>query len=66
MLLAQHEHMPLAVFGQAFDHEDWLFELKYDGFRAHAHLADGGVRLVSRKTNKFRIAGTRSKSKPSL
>jgi len=26
--------MPLQRRREAFDHPDWLFELKYDGFRA--------------------------------
>jgi bifunctional non-homologous end joining protein LigD len=33
---------------------DWLFEIKYDGFRALAHLNEGRCRLVSRNGNKFR------------
>ncbi len=41
--------MPLAVLREAFDHPDWLFEVKYDGFRALAYLESGSVRLVSRK-----------------
>jgi hypothetical protein len=31
-----------------FSHFDWLFELKYDGFRALAHLRDGEATLISR------------------
>src|SRR5437868_13262976 len=46
--------MPLARLHQPFDHPDWLFELKYDGFRALAHLEAGVVRLVSRKRNTFK------------
>lgn len=46
---------------QAFDHPDWLFELKYDGFRALLQL-DGDARLVSRNGNRFShldaLAGT--------
>jgi bifunctional non-homologous end joining protein LigD len=37
-----------------FDHPDWLFEVKYDGFRALAYLEGGSVRLVSRKGNTYR------------
>ena len=33
----------------AFDHPDWLFELKHDGFRALAYIEDGGCKLISRK-----------------
>jgi len=33
----------------AFDHPDWIFELKHDGFRAVAYIEDGACQLVSRK-----------------
>jgi bifunctional non-homologous end joining protein LigD len=33
--------MPLRRVREPFDHRDWIFELKYDGFRALAYL-DGG------------------------
>jgi bifunctional non-homologous end joining protein LigD len=32
-----------------FDHADWFFELKHDGFRALAYIEDGGCKLISRK-----------------
>lgn len=32
----------------AFDHEDFLFELKMDGFRAMAYIAENGSRLLSK------------------
>ena len=35
----------------AFDHPDWLYELKYDGFRAMAYIQDGKAKLISRKGN---------------
>jgi len=34
-----------------FDDPDWLFEIKWDGYRAVAFLQDGKVRLVSRNQN---------------
>ena len=46
--------MPLAVLGQPFDHPDWLYEVKYDGFRALAYIEDGRTRLVSRKANTYK------------
>jgi bifunctional non-homologous end joining protein LigD len=47
---------PLALKRRAaaFDNPDWLFELKYDGFRALLEIDDGGARLVSRNRNNFR------------
>lgn len=39
---------------QPFDHPDWVFELKHDGFRAVAHISTDGCRLVSRRDNQFR------------
>ena len=54
MSLPQFSPMPLAVLGQPFDHPDWLFELKYDGFRALAYVEDGSVRLISRKSNAYK------------
>lgn len=39
---------------EAFDHPDWLYELKSDGFRAVCYFEDGQARLVSRNANGFR------------
>jgi bifunctional non-homologous end joining protein LigD len=36
-----------------FDDDDWLFEIKWDGYRAIAFIEDGDVRLVSRNQNRF-------------
>jgi ATP-dependent DNA ligase len=30
------------------DHDDWIFELKYDGFRALAYIKDGECQIVCR------------------
>ena len=40
--------MPAA---KAFDGPDWLFEIKWDGYRALAFIEGGRVRLVSRSQN---------------
>jgi bifunctional non-homologous end joining protein LigD len=45
--------MPLAVLDEPFDHDDFIFELKYDGFRALAHVDGGRCRLISRNHHKF-------------
>ena len=34
---------------EPFDHPDWWFEAKYDGFRALAYIQNGKAELVSRK-----------------
>jgi bifunctional non-homologous end joining protein LigD len=41
--------MPLAVMRRAWDHPDWLWEIKYDGFRSLACVEAGACPLVSRK-----------------
>src|SRR5215471_18806467 len=46
--------MPLAVLNEPFDHDDFIFELKYDGFRAFANVDGGRCRLISRNHNEFR------------
>jgi bifunctional non-homologous end joining protein LigD len=38
----------------AFNHPDWLYELKWDGFRALAYIEDGACHLISRKGNSFK------------
>ena len=45
--------MPLQRQAQSFDDPDWLFELKYDGFRALAHVGDGRCAFVSRNGHRF-------------
>ena len=36
---------------EPFDDPEWLFEIKWDGYRAIAFIAKGKVRLVSRNQN---------------
>jgi len=55
MLLRQP--MPLLKRPSPFDHPDWIFELKYDGFRALAVLRDGGVQFISRNGHPFASFG---------
>jgi bifunctional non-homologous end joining protein LigD len=44
----------LVQIPEPFDHPDWIFEIKYDGFRALAYFERGSVRLVSRKDNVYK------------
>ena len=36
---------------EPFDHPDWLFDVKYDGFRALYYIEPGHNRLISRNGN---------------
>jgi len=56
--------LPLKLTGlrEPFDHPDWLFELKHDGFRSIAYVSDDGCQLVSRRTNRFRSFNLLSES----
>jgi bifunctional non-homologous end joining protein LigD len=44
----------LARLHAPFDHPDWLFEPKLDGFRALAYVEGGTARLASRNGNTFK------------
>jgi bifunctional non-homologous end joining protein LigD len=45
-------HPMLATpIAKAFNGPDWVFEIKWDGYRAVAFIEDGRVRLVSRSQN---------------
>src|SRR5690349_18475385 len=44
----------LEVLPDAFDHEDFIFELKMDGFRALGYVDESETRLVSRKQNVYK------------
>jgi bifunctional non-homologous end joining protein LigD len=43
--------MLATLVDKAFDNPDWLFEIKWDGYRAVAFLDGGKLRLVSRNQN---------------
>jgi bifunctional non-homologous end joining protein LigD len=46
--------MPLSRLAEPFNHPDWIFEIKWDGFRSLAFIENGRCRLVSRKGNEFK------------
>jgi len=55
---ATRSAMPVAIHpmlatatDKPFDDPNWLFEIKWDGYRAIAFIKDGQVRLVSRNQN---------------
>ena len=43
--------MLATLVDEAFDDNEWLFEIKWDGYRAIAFIENGKVRLVSRNQN---------------
>src|SRR6059058_3123188 len=49
----QIQPMPLLKRAAPFDDPDWIFELKYDGFRALAVIENGRAQLLSRNGHPF-------------
>lgn len=49
-----HQPMRLARVAEPFDRADFLYELKYDGFRALAVVEGGKTRLISRRGNVYK------------
>jgi bifunctional non-homologous end joining protein LigD len=49
---------------KAFNDPEWLFEIKWDGYRAVAFIEDGRVRLVSRNQNDLSAQFSELKSLP--
>jgi bifunctional non-homologous end joining protein LigD len=49
--------MRLGRRSEPFDHPDWIFEIKYDGFRALAYIENGVCRLISRNNHAFKGFG---------
>ena len=54
MLVPKFQPLTLARISEPFSHPDWLFELKFDGFRALVPFEQGKCCLVSRKGNDFK------------
>src|SRR3954471_24918270 len=48
-VLPKFQPMPLLKRRSAFDDPSWIFELKYDGFRALAIIDRGRAKLISLK-----------------
>jgi bifunctional non-homologous end joining protein LigD len=46
--------MRLARRPEPFDHPDWIYEIKFDGFRALAYVEGGKCRLVSRRNHEYK------------
>ncbi len=54
MTLPIVEPMKLFRVADPFNHPDWIFELKHDGFRSLAYLENGKCRLVSRHSSEYK------------
>jgi bifunctional non-homologous end joining protein LigD len=54
MPLPQFQPMPLGRIREPFCAPDWLFKIKWDGFRALLFSDKDGVRLLSRNGNRFK------------
>lgn len=46
--------MRLARRREPFDHPDWLYEIKFDGFRALTYVENGKCRLVSHRRHEYK------------
>jgi bifunctional non-homologous end joining protein LigD len=46
--------MPLVRMNEPWDDPEWIFELKYDGFRSFAYVNAQRTRLVSRKNVEYK------------
>jgi bifunctional non-homologous end joining protein LigD len=46
--------MPLFQRTEAFNHPDWIFEIKHDGFRSLAYIEGEHARLLSRRGNQYK------------
>ena len=53
MPLSKMQTMKLKQIDAPFDDDEWICEIKYDGFRALAYIEDGKCRLVSRNDRAY-------------
>jgi len=54
VIVPKFQPLTLGRASEPFSHSDWLFEFKFDGFRALVRIEQGTSRLVSRKGNDFK------------
>lgn len=53
-MLPRLDPMRLARRPEPFDHPDWIYEIKFDGFRALAYVENGKCQLVSRRRHEYK------------
>lgn len=53
-MLPKIDAMELIQTAKPFDDSDWLFEVKYDGFRSLTYFENGSCKLVSRADYAYR------------
>jgi bifunctional non-homologous end joining protein LigD len=53
-MVLHFQPIPLGRRPRPFSHPDWLFEIKWDGFRSLVHFEHGRSRLISRNGNEFK------------
>ena len=54
VIVPKFQPLALGRASDPFSHPDWLFEVKFDGFRALVRIEQGKSRLVSRNGNDFK------------
>ena len=52
--------MRLRLVKEPFDHPDYIFELKHDGFRAVTYVQNGECKILSRNSNQLRFKSLRA------
>jgi bifunctional non-homologous end joining protein LigD len=64
MPLPLFQPTPLGRAREPFSHPEWLYEVKWDGFRALAYVDKGECRLISRYGNEFKSFPALAESLP--
>src|SRR5262245_55255073 len=53
-MIARFSALELQQIQKPFDHAEWVFEIKYDGFRSLAQIEKGVCHLISRNDNVYK------------